>query len=333
MTWTPPRLKIKPPEGALTQGFPELPDGMMAWRNRKNKYTVLVVGYYSDPEARTKEWWDKATEGMLPHEIDSEYLCSFASRGGMKVFPWISANPQKFTRSHSNYRKGGVWTIPNHWHLIGGLDYGGNLNPTSFHIYAIDENKDWHSIWEYYRPSHYRETAEAILAHPLYPRLTKICLDATAFKRDQHIQDKHQVGAFTSVAELLVESGVTILERANNDRIAGLARCLDIINQRPGEERETHFFMSDDCPHQFQELSEVVYKQESQLQLIHKNPSDDVEKRADHSYDDMRYAMMGHDWEAEPGAYRPDSPFALSIIEEEIEARYEDEARENDLFN
>lgn len=329
MTWSPPPLKIKPPDGALTQGFPELPDGMLAWKNRKNKYVVLVCGYMSDPEARTPEWWDRATEGMLPHEIESEYLCSFASRGGMKVFPWLNHNPQKFTRSHTKYRNGDVWTIPNHWHLIGGLDYGGNRNPTSFHIYAIDEKKNWHSIHEYYRPSHFRETAEAILNHPLYDRLTKICLDATAFKRDQH--DQKIVGAFTSIAELLLEAGVSILERANNDRLAGLARCLDIFNQRPGEDRASKFYISDDCINQWKELSEIVYLQESQLQLMHRNPSEDVEKKNDHAYDDWRYALMGWDSEAEMDPVKPDSPFALSVIEEEIEEDYRKSI--NDLFN
>lgn len=329
MTWKFPPLKIKPPADAIRSGFPELPDGLMAWKNRKNGYTVLVCGYMSDPLARTKEWWEGATSGMLPHEIDSEYLCSFASRGGQKVFPWLFANPQKFTKSHQNYRRGGVWTIPNHWHLIGGMDYGGNLNPTSFHIYAIDEEKNWHSVYEYYKPSHFREIAEMIINHPLYPRLTKICLDRTAFKRDQHEQNKN--GAFTSVAELVSDAGVNILEPANNDRLAGLARCLDLFNQRPGEERPTRFYISDDCPNQWRELSECIYKQESQLQLIHRNPSEDVEKKNDHAYDDWRYAVMGWDAEAELDPMRPSSPFSLQVIEEEIDEEYDKEL--NSLFN
>lgn len=327
--FSPPKLKIKPPPDAITSGFPVLPDGMLAWKNRRNKYTVLVIGYYSDPIARTKEWWDSATEGLLPHEIDSEYLCSFASRGGTKVFPWLAASPEKFTRSHTNYRNGDIWTIPNHWHLIGGLDYGGNRNPTSFHIYAVDEKKNWHSVYEYYKPSHYREIAEAITEHPLYSRLTKIALDATAFKRDQH--DQKVTGAFTSIAELLLDSGVTILERANNDRLAGLSRCLDMLNQRPGEVRPSKIFISDDCHNQWRELSECVYVKESHLQLVHRNPSEDVEKKNDHSYDDWRYAVMAWDAEAEVEPYRPDNPMALSVVEEEIDEEYQREL--NDLFN
>lgn len=329
MIWQPPKLKIKPPEGALTQGFPKLPDGMMVWKNRKNKYTVLVVGYYSDPLACTKEWWDKATEGMRPHEIDSEYLCSFSSRGGMKVFPWIEENPGKFTRDARNYRRGNTWTIPNNWHLIGGLDYGGNRNPTSFHIYAIDEKKNWHSIWEYYRPSHYREIAEALLSHPLYNSLTKIVVDPTVYKRDQHVEGR--VGAFTSVGELLEDAGVHILERANNDRASGLARMLDMFNQRPGEDRPSRFFISTDCPRQFEEFSNLVYKQETQLQLVHRNPSEDVEKKNDHAYDEARYALMSWDSEAEIQARVSDHPFALDRIEQEIEEAYEEDI--DDLFN
>jgi hypothetical protein len=328
--WKFPALKIEPPKDAITQGLPPVPEGMMAWRNRRNKYVVLVVGYMSDPIARTKEWWDKAVEGMRQHEIDAEYLCSFASRGGMKVFPWLSDTPEKFTRSHKNYREGNVWKIPNHWHLIGGMDYGGNRNPTSFHIYAFDEKKVCHSIWEYYRPSHYRETAEAILAHPLYSRLTKIVVDRTVFKRDQH--DVSKTGAFTSVGELLQEAGLDILEPANNERIAGLARVIDAFNQRPGEpSRPSNLVISDDCPEQFNEMREIVYKQESELQLLHRNPSEDVEKKNDHSYDEVRYVLMAWDSEAEFDPVRSTNPFALDVIEAEIDA--DQESSIDDLFN
>lgn len=319
--WNYPKLKIKPPPGAITSGFPELPDGMLAWTNRKNKYTVLVCGYYSDLEARKKEWWDKATEGMLPHEIDSEYLCSSDSRGGQKAFPWLESHPEKFTKSYENYRRGSVWTIPNHWHLIGGLDYG-SRNPTSFHIYAFDEFKNCHSVFEYYQPSHYAQIAEVLLSHPLYPRLIKICLDPSAFNRNQSIEGKN--GAFTSIAELLESEGVAILERANNNRIAGLARVVELFNQRPGEERPSKFFISTDCPNQFQEFVDLIYMQESQLQLMHKNPSEDVEGKNDHSFDDAKYGMLGWDSEAERDPWKNENEFSLSAIEEEIEEYYDD---------
>lgn len=329
MEWQYPKLKIEPPKDAITSGFPALPEGMLAWRNRRNRYVVLVCGYYADPAARTQEWWERATEGLRPHEIDAEYLCSFASRGGQKVFPWLETDPIKFVRPYRNYRDGHVWTIPNHWHLIAGMDYGGNRNPTSLNIFAIDENKNWHAIWEYYRPAHFREIAEAALNHPLYPRLIKIALDRTAFKRDQHVDGKE--GAFTSVGELLIDAGISILEPANNDRIAGLARVLDLFNQRPGEERPTKIFISDDCPELFRELSTVIYKQETQAQLAARNPSDDIEKKNDHGVDSLRYATMAWDAEAEFEASKSNHPFSLGQLEAEIDEAYA-ENRE-DLFN
>lgn len=330
MTWSPPPLKITIPEGALTQGIcPPLPDGMFAWKNRKNGYLVVVCGYQADPIARTKEWWDKATQGMRPHEIDAEYLCSFASRGGMKVFPWIADNPGKFTRPHSDYRSGHVWKIPHHWPMLGCLDFGGTRNPTAFYICAIDEKKIWHVIDEYYRPSHYRDTADFIKEHPLYDRLIKIVIDPSMFKRDQHVVDRP--GAFTSVAELLQEAGVDILERGQNDRAAGLARVMDQFNQRPGETRPTKILISDDCPHLFEEFSELVYKQESELQLVHRNPSDDVEKKNDHGYDAVRYALMSWDTEAEYDLPRSNNPFSLENLEAEIDEAYD--SKVDDLFN
>lgn len=280
--WSPPRLKIAPPKDALIGNYIDLPDGMMLWKNRKNKYTVLVMGYYSDPLAQTEEWWNRAVEGMRPHEIDSEYLCSFHSRGGQKAFPWLDESPEKFIRPHQNYRNGSTWKIPEHWHLIGGLDYGGNQNPTSFHIYGIDEKKLWHSIYEYYKPSHFQETADVILGHPLYHRLTKIVVDPSVYKRDQH--SLTSVGAFSSVGELLGTAGIHILESANNQRVAGLARVIDLFNQRPGEDRPTKIVFSDDCPEQIRELSRAVYKIETQAQLATRNPSDDIQKKDDHCF-------------------------------------------------
>lgn len=329
MTFVPPKLKISAPKDAIIHGLPAVPDGMMIWRNRKNKYVVLVCGYHSDPAARTEEWWSKATEGMRPHEIDTEYLCSFASRGGMKVFPWIEEYPDRFTRSHRDYRSGDTWTVPMHWPLLAGIDYGGNRNPTSIHIYAIDEEKNWHSIWEYYKPSHYREIAEAVLNHPLYDRLIKIVIDPTVYKRDQHVEGRE--AAFTSVGELLESEGVNKLERANNDRAAGWARVLDQFNQRPGEDRPSKFYMSDDCPEQYREFSQAIYKQETAIQLANRNPSEDIEKKNDHSLDEMRYCVMSWDSEAEWERPVSEHPFALDRIEQEIEDRYNTDSF--DLFN
>jgi len=64
---------------------------------------------------------------------------------------------------------------------------------------------------------------------------------------------------------------------------------------------------------------------------MHKNPSEDVEKKDDHSYDSWRYAVMSWDAEAEVEPMKPDSEFALSVIEEEIDERYEEEMR--GIFN
>lgn len=327
MVFIPPKLLIEPPVDAIKDGLLPVPEGMMSWRNKNNRWVVLVCGYMSDPDARSEEWWIKATEGLRQDQIDREYRISFHSKAGQLVFPYLQNNPEKFVRPSSNYRDKGVWKIPNNWPIIAGMDYG-STNPTSINFYAIDDNNRWHSIWEFYKPAHYKEIAEVLLSHPLYSRLLKIVVDPSIFDRRQH--DRDFEGVFTSVGDLLIDAGVHLLEPANRDRVAGLERVVSMFNQRPGEERETNIYFSSDCPEQIRELSRLIYKTETEKQLLTRNPSEDVEKKEDHSYDSLRYALMSWDFTGDILA-KPNSEFSMAVIEDEIDRRYLSEI--NSLFN
>lgn len=326
--WKAPKLLIDPPKDAIRDGLLPVIPGMLAWRNRRNRYVVVACGWSSDPEANNEKWWKAATEGLRQDQIEREYLISFNSRGGSKVFPFLEYAPEKYTRPATDYRKGREWIIPQHWPLLGGLDYGGTQNPTSINFYAIDDNKMWHSIWEFYKPAHYKEISEVLLAHPLYSRLLKIVVDPSIFKRDQQKTD----GEFTSVGDLLISVGIDNLEEANRERIAGLARVHEQFNQRSNtNERPTFIVFSTDCPEQWRELTKIIYKEESEIQLLNKNPADDVIKKDDHSYDNLRYTLMS--WDSSGEAMPKKRPqFRLDVIEEEIEKSFDDE-NFNDLFN
>lgn len=279
--WTPPKLMLKPPPDAIFGGLLSVPTGMASWRNRKNRYVVIACGYYSDEVARTEAWWKSATEGLRPDQVEREYLISFTSRGGQKVFPFLEHNPDKFVRPHTNYRDGFKWKIPRHWPIVGGLDYGATKNPTSINFYAIDDKNVWHSIWEFYKPAHYKEVAETLLKHPLYDRVIKIVADTSIYRDDQQVD----TGVFQSVGDLLEKEGIHKLEGANRDRIAGLARVIEQFNQRDNEpNRESLIVFSSDCPNQWNELCRLIYKEETELQLLSRNPSDDVAKKDDHCF-------------------------------------------------
>lgn len=315
-----PLVKFKPAENAIFDGLIPTPHGITIHKNRKNGFVVLACAYYADPEKRTEAWWKEATKNLRPDQVERELLINFDSRGGEKVFPFLEREPHKFVRPASDYRDGEHWRIPKHWRIIAGLDYGGR-NPTSIHFYAIDDEGTWHSIWEHYEPSHYITIAETLKAHPLWPRVIKTVCDPSIFKKDQNKFKDHQE-VIVSIGELLQEEGVYNLERANNDRIAGLQRILQMFNQLPGlDDPPTRLFISEDCANQYTELSRLVYKEETTTQLLNNNPSEDVVKKNDHTYDDIRYALMS--WDIESKEDRPDlrKPFALSTVEHEMKVR------------
>lgn len=320
MTWQYPEIKIKAPANAITEGLLPVPHGMKAWHNRKNDFVVLACGYYADQEKRSEEWWREATKNLRPDQVEREILINFDSRGGEKVFPYLEREPHKFVKPHTNYRDGDHWKIPKHWRIIAGLDYGGR-NPTSIHFYAIDDSGDWHSIWEHYEPSHYINIAEVLKTHPLWPRVIKTVCDPSIFKKDQNKFKDHQE-VIVSIGELLQEEGVYNLERANNDRIAGLERVKQMFNQLPGvDDCPTRLYISEDCPHQYTELSRLVYKEETTTQLLNNNPSEDVVKKNDHSYDDLRYSLMSWDIESKDEQPNLRNQFALSTVEHEMSMR------------
>jgi len=315
-----PLIKLKAPENSIREGLLPVPDGMMAWKNKKNDFVVLGVGYYADPEKRTEAWWREATKNLRPDQVERELLINFDSRGGEKVFPFLEREPHKFVRPATDYRDGQHWKIPKHWRIIAGLDYGGR-NPTSIHFYAIDEDGTWHSVWEHYEPSHYMTISEILKQHPLWPRVIKTVCDPSIFKKDQNKYKDHQE-VIVSIGELLQEEGVHNLERANNDRISGLQRVLQMFGQLPGlDDPPTRLLISEDCANQYTELSRLVYKEETTTQLLNNNPSEDVVKKNDHTYDDLRYALMS--WDFESKEVKPDlkNPFALSTVIHELDQR------------
>lgn len=312
--YDPLKIDIDAPEDAITEGLFEVPYGMKIWRNVRNDFVVLPIHFSADPEKNSVEFFKSATAGLRPDQIEREYLLKFNSRGGKLAFPFLKSHPNKYLVKSSKYHDGDKWFIPRNWPLIAGLDYGGNA-PTSLHIYAIDHKKRFHSIWEFYKPSHYVEIAEELLTHPLYDRLLYIVADISMWNRTQ---SKDEALAFTSLAELIEGKGVYKLKKSYSKREAGLARMFELFNPS-GRPR---FFFSTDCKEQFREFQGLRYKQETAKQLENRNLSEDIVKKDDHSYDDARYAAMSWDWEAEIDI-ETQGGVTFEQVEQEIDDMYD----------
>lgn len=276
-------IAIEPPESALDAPFPVI-DGMKAWKNEKNEFVVVACHYTADPEKRSDEWYTKATSGLRDDQVEREYEINFESKAGTKAFAFLENN-------EGVYRQDPPYPIPSHWKIICALDYGAR-NPTAINWYAVDEHRRFWSFDEFYKPIRelkggYVALAEYLLKHPYYPRTKFITADPSIFNKSQNIlvakeNNQKSYGTLMSIAELLEKEGIYKLQRANNDRIAGLARLNSMFNFRgEGQKTKPFLFIGKKCVKQWWELNNIMYRiDDSEI----KNPEEDIVKRNDHCF-------------------------------------------------
>lgn len=324
-------ISLEPPETALDPPFPVI-EGMRAWKNAKNEFTILACHYTADPDKRSDEWYTKATSGLRDDQIEREYEINFESKAGSKAFPFLENNENIFRRDPPS-------PIPAHWKIVVGMDYGGR-NPTSIHWYAVDEHRRFWSFDEFYCPVKdlkrgYLDLADYFLKHPYYARLKHINADPSMFNKGQNVlvtkeNNQKSYGTLMSVVDLLQKEGVHKIQRANNDRIAGLARLQSMFNFRGDEKKTKPFlFIGKRCKKQWWELVSITYKLDDNQA---RNPDDDVVKRNDHAYDDTRYALMSENLPAEVEIDERAGFATLKTIEDEMDEDYAKKNRK-DVFS
>lgn len=303
--------------------------GMMVWKNKHNNFVVAVCHFTADPKKRTEEWYKKETANLRADQIDREYNINFQSRAGQKAFWYLPLHEKIYKIKPMNLEK-----IPRNWRIIAALDHG-STNPTSIHIYAIDRQKRFYSVWEFYKTSKQLEDGENIIQvaaralkgkdpdnpHPLWDRVSKVIADPSIFRFDQ--QDPLR-GEVNSIADLYRKQGIHRLYKGTNDRAAGLERVKDMLNYRPNApEQSPHLFICSNCPNQWKELTNLVYEEIPPHLLMEKNVPEDVKKKDDHAYDDLRYALMSVD---APAGDLPDpepEEGSLAAVEKEMDRAYD----------
>lgn len=323
--------KFTPPPGANSSVTTIDHPGMMVWQNEHNKFVVAVCHFTADPKKRTEEWFKRETSNLREDQIDREYNINFQSRAGQKVFWYL----EKF-KSAYRIPKMDLHKIPYNWRLIAGLDHG-STNPTSIHIYAVDKQKRFYSIWEFYKRSSDLPEGENIIQaaaralkgkdpdnpHPLWNRIYKVVADPSIFRYDQ--QDM-LAGEVNSIADLYRKQGINRLYKGTNDRDAGLERVKDMLNYKPNEEvQRPNLFICSNCTEQWKELTNLVYEEIPPHQLMEKNVPEGVKKKDDHAYDELKYVLMsvdapaGEEEDPEPG------DGTLAAIEKEMDRAYDKE--------
>lgn len=321
-------IAIEPPEDAIEAPFP-VPEGMKAWKNRGNEFTVVACHYSADPKKRNDDWYSFASKGLRPDQIERELELNFNSRAGSKAFPYLEM-------SQTSYRKDPPHPIPSNWKIIAGLDWGAR-NPTGLVWFAIDTHRRFWAFDEFYKPMNQVHGglpafAEYIKKHPYFPRLRKIVADPKIFAKDQNMITKETglkaFGTIKSIAELLMAEGVYQLERGNNDRAAGLQRLQQMFNFRGDGTTEPNAFIGKNCEKMWWEFTNSTYRLDDKE---NKNAEDDIVKKNDHIIDLTKYSYLSEDVPAEVVNSSPKRMFRMDVLEQEIEDRYAGE--NNDVFS
>lgn len=311
-----PKIELKIPAGAVTTGLPTLADGMQSWRNKNNGFVVVTAPFTADPDKNNDDWFISASKGLREDQIRRELLIDFTARGGQKVFPYLEQTPKKyFVRPKGE--------VPKNNTIVCGMDFGGR-NPTAIIWFCVNERGHFHAFSEFYKPSTPSEIARYLKAHPYFHRLQKISIDPSVYNKNQHLNDDS--GIITSIGDMLNDLGIYQLERANNDRVAGLERLKYMFRYSDASpDLDPYFTISEECPNLWKELTSIVYKDESPEQLANKNPSEDTVKKGDHAYDATKYGLLS--WSVPAAlADRPKlHQFSLARIEEEIDEKNEAE--------
>lgn len=321
-------ISIEAPKGALPPPVP-VPEGMRAWRNAKNGFVVVSCHYTADPEKRNDDWYTEACKNLREDQIERELEINFDSKAGTKAFPYLEHNETHFRADPPN-------PIPANWKIIVGMDYGAT-NPTAVTWYAVDEHRRFWAFDEFYCPINKYPGGIAAFAtylktHPFYPRVKHIVADPSIFNRNQNILEakengREAYGTLMSVAEILIKNfGIHKLQRANNERIAGIMRVHQMLNWR-GERglSSPYLFIGRKCQKMWWELCNLIHKPDTKED---KNAEEDVVKRNDHAFDELKYALLSQDLPAHAPMVDPRAGFAtLKTIEDEIDERYNDENR------
>lgn len=318
-------LQITAPDSALPPPIP-VPRGMSAWRNAKNGFVVVACHYTSDPEKCSNDWYFEACRNLRPDQIERELEINFDSKAGTKAFPFLEYHEGHFRRDPPS-------PIPSNWKIIVGLDYG-SRNPTSAHFYAIDDYRRFWAFDEFYAPMQSVEGglpafAKWLKTHKYWDRVKHVVADPSIFNKNQNVLEmketgKESVGTLMSIADILLKDcKIYKLQRGNNDRMAGLERVRQMLNWQGDTRVEPFLLIGRKCQKAWWELNNIVYRLDDKDT---KNPEEDVVKRNDHFFDELKYSLLSIALPA--GAPKLDAKNGqqtLSAIEEEIDEKYAEE--------
>lgn len=268
----------------------------------KSGFTVMRVHYTADDDKdpatpKGKIWFDREVAGYVGGVASSswrqEMEVDWEAAGGELCFPQFEPFKNKIVVA--------PFEVPETWMLFGSFDYG-YRNPSSFHIHALDYDRNIWTIWELYGSKlGYRTIARAIKACPYYKRLSSGPIaDPSIWAKTQQVVggDENQM---KSVAELFAE-----IEDDFDDKYTG--PIYFVPGQKGGDatvaERingDLWFKLGDNdpkwkifatCPFLIWEIGKLRYAEWTSVTAEVRNEREEVIDKDNHAWDDFKMFLM-----------------------------------------
>ncbi len=250
--------------------------------NTKDGFAVAKLHYTADPdkdpERNGQEWLKKAVRGIpggksSPMWRKEQEIDFTAYSGQLLCYHILQQYRYKIIRD--KYVKENDFKY-------GSLDWGRN-NPTSFHVYAVDEDKNIHSCYEIYlNETSIPDFCSLIKQCPYYQDLMWISADPSMWSRTQ--EEEQDV---RSLADKFQDEGIIFIKGKSRDDEIAINELLDRWDKL--DTQEPKFTISPKCHKQVWEFERLRYKEITTAHIKQSNLSETLVDKDNHSWDDFKY--------------------------------------------
>lgn len=252
--------------------------GLRIVRNDVNRFAIATLHYTADPAKRSSEWEAEAKAGMSPAQFAKEYKIDYRALYGQRVFPEMATMREKIIIPEP-YKEFGPLQV-----FWGGFDFG-SRNPTSFHVYTIDEGVI-QAIWELYEPcKNIPDLCAKLLNCPYYNQIKYIACDPTIVYQKSRT---NKTGNFVTLAELMGDYGIRKLLPGHTDEAVWLA----MMRKHWSDPSDPTFQIWSRCPMMIEEFDNAVYATQNDREILNETYKEEVEDIHNHSLDDCKYMLL-----------------------------------------
>jgi len=286
---------------------PELIKGIKYWKNKNNKFHVIMLHYTADPDKDPIRnglvWYEREREGVPLIDWNKEYEIDFSSRAGKLIFgsEFCDFDPKIHFINSFEFQQPIEYLLS--------LDFGQN-NPTATLVGVWTSANRLYIIDEYYKPAlpsvSSREMFEQFkylmsdnpefLAKPISQKRMaadiafqiKVIDPSTSAKNRTKVKEGEEIPY--SVLEDFYDHGWDF-ELGNNNVEAGITRIREYFQLDSNGQAHLYIF-KDKCPYLCIELMNYRYKKLTELQEKTHNQPEEPVKKNDHTIDSLRYMIM-----------------------------------------